>query len=148
MKKLTRILAVAAFGGLAAGAAHGQTIDTTFTVSANVVNACTVSAVDLAFGDYVASAAKDGSSAITVTCSAGRGYTVGISGGATPRSMTGPGGSLNYGLFSDTSRTSAFSVAASGTGGAVVHPVYGRIPAGQFVTAGAYSETVTVLVTY
>jgi len=150
MKKLAKVLAVAAIGVAAAGAANAQQATANFTVSANVLNACSVAASDLVFGDYVASAAKDSSSTVTVTCTNGTGYSVGITGGATGRFMSGPGGAtLGYGMFSDPGRTVTFNVAsASGNGLGQAYPVYGRIPAFQYVAAGAYTETVTVLVAY
>jgi spore coat protein U-like protein len=151
MTKLIKLLAVVAFGWLAAGAAQAQTATTTFQVTANVQAACSVAATDLVFGNYLASAAgpTDSTSTITVTCSNGTTYGVGV--GATPmaRTMAGPGGNLNYGMFNEAGRTTAFGVAgASGSGSGQAYTVYGRIPAGQFLTAGNYSATVTVTVTY
>lgn len=135
-------------------AASAQTANTTFQVTANVANACSVVATDLAFGAYdpFSATPKDGSSTITVTCTNGASYAVAIQGGPTGRSMTrtGGGATMTYGLFSDTGRTTGFSLAAQpGTGAAVAHNVYGRIPSGQTsVLAGNYAETVTVNVTY
>jgi spore coat protein U-like protein len=122
-------------------------------VTANVAAACTVSASDLAFGSYSATdvAPLDSLSTITVTCSNGHGYDVDV--GATPeaRTMAGPSASvLNFGMFSDAARSTAFAVVgASGSGAAQAHTVYGRIPNGQFgANPGAHSATVTVTVTY
>jgi spore coat protein U-like protein len=151
MNKLIKALAVAAFGLFAAGAAKAQTATTNFQVTATVQAACSVAATDLVFGNYLASAAgpTDSTSTITVTCSNGTNYAVGV--GATPmaRTMAGPGGNLNYGMFNEAARSTAFGVAAaSGSGAGQAYTVYGRIPAGQFLQAGNYSDTVTVTVTY
>lgn len=151
MNKWTRALATAAFGLAAAGAAQAQTATTTFQVTADVQAACSVAATDLIFGNYLASALTplDSTSTITVTCTNGTTYGVGV--GATPmaRTMAGPGGNLNYGMFNEIGRTTAFGVVgASGNGAGQAYTVFGRVPAGQFLTAGAYSAIVDVTVTY
>lgn len=151
MNKWTKALAIAAFGFAAAGAAQAQTATTTFQVTATVEEACSVAATDLVFGSYLATAALalDSTSTITVTCSNGTGYGVDV--GATPmaRTMAGPGGNLNYGMFNEIGRTTAFGVVgASGNGAGQAYTVFGRVPPGQFLTIGAYSATVTVTVTY
>lgn len=150
MRKITKALAVAAFGMAAAGAAQAQSAQVNFQVTANVLNACTVLATDLVFGDYLASAAKTSTSSVTVTCTNGTGYNVAITGGSTGRAMTGPGGAtLNYAMYNDAGFTTAFGVAAAvGNGAGQAYTVHGRVPAAQFVTAGAYSETVQVVVAY
>lgn len=150
MKKITKALAVAAFGMVAAGAAQAQSATSNFQVTANVLAACTISATDLVFGDYVASAAKTSTSSVTVTCTNGTSYSVAITGGSTGRAMTGPGGAtLNYGMYNDAGYTIAFGVAAAlGNGAGQAYTVHGRVPASQFVTVGAYAETVQVVVAY
>lgn len=152
MKKLNKALVVAALG-MAAGATQAQTATGTFQVTANVAAACSVAATNLAFGPYSASlgTALDSTSTITVTCSSGLTYGVGV--GATPATRTmaraGGGGTLNYGMFNESTRSTAFAVAgASGSGVGQAYTVYGRIPAGQFVPSGDYSDTVTVTVNW
>jgi spore coat protein U-like protein len=151
MKKFTK-LAVAAALTLGAAAAQAQTAQTTFTVSATVQESCSVAATDLAFGPYLATAAipLDTTSTITVTCTNGATYSVDV--GATPmaRTMAGPGAAtLNYGMFNEMGRSTAFGVTgATANGAAQAYTVFGRVPTAQFVTAGAYSATVTVMVTY
>lgn len=152
MKTLIRSAAALTLLALSA-AAGAQTATTTFQVTANVANACSVTATDLAFGAYdpFSATPKDGSSTINVTCTNGAAYGVSINGGATGRSMAGPlGSTLTYGLYSDNGRTTAFNLAAqSGTGSVIGHTVYGRIAAGQTTArAGNYAETVTVTVSY
>lgn len=152
MKTLTKALAVAALG-LAATGAQAQTATTSFQVTANVAASCSVAASDLGFGPYLATAVTplDASTTVNVTCSNSHPYAVNV--GATPaaRTMGGPGGSvLNYGMFSDAGRTTAFAVAgAIGSGAAQAYTVYGRVPAGQYsARPGAHADTVTVTVTY
>src|SRR5512139_2308863 len=78
MKLVTRILAAVAFGLAAAGSAQAQTATTTFNVTANVTSSCTVSATDLLFGAYTATAASplDQTSTISVTCTNGENYGI------------------------------------------------------------------------
>jgi hypothetical protein len=51
-------LAVAAALSLGAAAAQAQTAQTTFTVSADVQESCSVAATDLVFGNYLATAGR------------------------------------------------------------------------------------------
>jgi len=139
----------------AAGAASAQsTAQTNFQVLANVQATCSVSATNLDFGQYdpLSTTPKDGSSTISVTCTNGTTYGVGVT-TPTARAMTGPAGAtLTYGLYNDTGRTTAFNVpanGATGNGQAQAISVYGRIPIGQITArAGAYTDTVNVTVTY
>lgn len=155
MKNFTKALAVAAFGVAAAGAVQAQTTTATFNVNANVQSSCTVTATDLVFGNYTATAIAplDAQNTISVTCTNGESY--GIDLGATPmaRTMGGPAGStLNYGMYSDNTYAAAFgfaSTALTGSGAAQNYTVFGRVPAGQFAArSGAHSAVVTVTVTY
>jgi spore coat protein U-like protein len=150
MKTLGKILATVGLASAVSGA-FGATATTTFTVTANVTGACTVSATNLAFGTYpVASAANiDATSTITVNCPNLLPYTVSVP-TPTARAMTGPlpATPLNYALYSDLARTTAFSNSGAGTGANQNITVYGRIPSGQNPTQGSYTDTVTVTVTY
>ena len=70
--------------------------------------------------------------------------------------MTAPGGALvNYTLYSDTNRTTVWgqtigtdTVSASGSGAAQSYTVYGRVPVQTTPAPGAYTDTITVTVTY
>lgn len=63
---------------------------------------------------------------------------------------------INYSLYNESTRTTNWDdtggagvvAVASATGLPEVHTVYGRIAAGQYVTAGSYADTITVTVTY
>jgi spore coat protein U-like protein len=134
------------------------TATTTFSVTANVVTTCGITATNLNFGNY-SGVQLDGTSTLTTACTTGTPYVIQLHAGTAPgattttRKMTGPGGQLlGYGLFRDAARTmnwgevvprdTAFGV------GSAVFTVYGRIPASQFVQAGAYSDTITVELTF
>lgn len=148
---------------LGSTAASAQTATTTMNVSATVVKVCNVSTTSLAFGSYLATSASanTASATISVTCTNGTGYEVALDAGSgsgattSTRRMTNSGDTLAYQLFRDASyslnwgATSGGDVlSSSGSGALVTHTVYGRIATGQFRTAGSYSDTVTITVTY
>ncbi|WP_119681092.1 Csu type fimbrial protein [Indioceanicola profundi] len=146
-------------GGTAALAGSATT---SFQVTATVEAACSVSANDLSFGAYVASEESpvEAATSVTVTCSDGAGYQIGldqgIGTGATvnDRRMMNGGRSLGYGLYQDAQRTQLWGMAeanaqaGTGTGAAQSYAIYGRIPAGQYSAVGIYSDTITVHVTF
>lgn len=141
-----------------------DTTTTTFNVTATVTTACTVSATNLAFGNYdpTSSSPTDGTSTVTVRCTLATTYHVrlnqGLYGtGVTDRKMqiSGDTTKLNYALYRDATRLLNWgetdgvdTVDGVGTGLSVGHTVYGRIAAEQTVPAGSYSDTITVTVSY
>ncbi len=138
--------------------AHAATTTTTFDVTANVPTSCSVSAGGaLAFGTY-ANAQIDATTTVDVTCTSGGTYTVGLSNGGnyvTNRRMKDAGTDyLNYELYKENLRTNRWGdsggelVSGAGSGSAQTLTVYGRLPAGQGLIAGAYTDTITVTVTY
>lgn len=162
---LRRFLApvLALSGLLAAPKADAATASTTMNVTATVLSTCTVSATDLGFGNYnpISGADLDGATSISVTCTNGTSYNVGISTGAgagatvAVRKMTDGANTLNYTLYRDAGRTNVWGVTIAtdtltGTGSGAAQPidVYGRVPGGQTVASGGYTDTVTITVTY
>jgi spore coat protein U-like protein len=152
-------LTAALLGGMTqAGAA---TATGSLVVSANVLSSCTVVGSTIAFGTYT-STQVDQTGNIAVVCTNGTSYTIGLDAGAgtgsttSARKMTGSlGGSLNYALFRDSSRTSNWGSTigtdtTAGTGNGLVQnlTVYGRIASAQTPLTGVYTDTVTVTLTY
>jgi spore coat protein U-like protein len=147
--------------GLASTAAHAATASTTFVVKADVQATCLVSASTLNFGTYNG-AQNDAASNVSVTCTNTTPYKVGLDAGlatgatVTSRKMQdGTGQFLNYAIFSDSGRTTNWgntpgtdTVNQAGNGSAQSIPVYGRIAQNQYVTPGAYSDTITATVNY
>jgi spore coat protein U-like protein len=144
-------------------AAQADPATTTFGVSATVVKDCIVSATALGFGNYTG-AVNNATSAVTVTCTNGTTYSVGLDAGkatgatVTTRSMqlstTPTVPALNYTLTSGSgtgpnwgNSTGAW-VTGSGSGAGQALTVYGQIAAGQYVAPGTYNDTITVTVTY
>jgi spore coat protein U-like protein len=126
---------------------------------------CTISAVSVAFGNYnVFNAAPvDSAGSVTFRCnSAAANISITLGKGASstfaPRTMTKVGEALTYNLYFDAARTNVWG---DGTGGTstytnanppnnqnVTLPIYGRIPAGQDVSAGPYTDTVLATVNF
>ena len=152
--------AAAALGGNAALAAE-QT--TTFDVQIVLEAACGVSADQLLdFGTAgLLSSAVDSDADITVLCTEGVVYDIGLSAGdngggvTTARKMLNGANDVTYDLFSDAGRSSHWgdiidtdTVSATGTGANQTFTVYGRVPVQDTPPAGTYTDTITVTVTY
>lgn len=165
----TKILTLAVAGTLlvASGTAGAATRQTTFGVSAVVNPNCLVSAQPLAFGGYDGTAAKTGTSDISVRCSTGATFTVALSaGGGTfaQRLLSGTGvNKLQYNLFTTVGATTIWGDGTAGTatrggtgagmaaGSAQTLTVFGELPDNAFNQAtpsGNYADTITVTVTY
>lgn len=120
---------------------------------------CTVSAGGVAFGGYdvFSPSALDGAGTISVNCSPGSSYSLGLSAGGGSygqrRLSNGPA-ALNYNLYTDASRSVVWGDGTNGTstvsgdGESVGHTVYGRIPPQQNVTTGSYGDTIIVTVNF
>ncbi len=144
-----------------------------FNVTASVARSCNITGTsDVAFGAYDPADANfssplDASGSVTVRCTKNTTYDIALGQGANAasgstcaaplRRMASGTERLAYGLFSDAGRTTAWGCDASNdvTRTETVGPsspdtvtVYGRIPAGQDVADGSYSDTVTVTVSF
>lgn len=144
--------------------AHAQTAQSTMDVTATVVEACAVTANELAFGDYdpTAAAPTDATSNIIVACTPGTIFVIGLNQGTssgatiTDRRMANGLNFLRYGLFADAARLTNIGAtpgvdalpARTSTAVPTVVPVFGRVPAMQKVQPGNYRDVVTVTVTY
>jgi spore coat protein U-like protein len=141
--------------------ADASTSSTSIGVSATVTASCVVGAAPLAFGNY-AGGILDQTANLSVQCTSGTPYTVGLDNGtgtaasAATRQMTGPNNqTLGYGVYSDAARTVTWgsttgtnTISGTGTGTPQSIPAYGRIPASQAPSPGAYTDTITVTLTY
>jgi spore coat protein U-like protein len=151
-------------GQLAAPGTYSDTIDsitTSFTITATVQPACTISANALAFGTY-SRTLINATSAISVTCTKSTAYNVGLSAGTgsgatvTNRKMTGPGSALlGYKLFRDSGRTLNWgntvgtdTLTGAGSGTVQSVTIYGQLPAGEIATPGSFGDSMTATVTY
>lgn len=147
--------------GLVPIKATAATATATMGVSATVQATCLVSTTALAFGTYTG-ATLNSTSQVSVTCTNSTTYNVGLNSGlasgatVTTRKMTGPSSALlAYSLFSDSARSVNWgqtvgtdTVSGTGNGSAQAITVYGALPAAQYVTPGAYTDTITATITY
>ena len=133
-------------------------------VSATVLSVCGVAATPLVFGNYsgTGTSPTDATSTITATCTAGVNYTIsldnglGTGGTVATRVLTNGANTLNYTIYKDSGRSAIWGDGTSststvtGTGTLIpqIITAYGRIPASQLASAGAYLDTVTVTLTY
>jgi len=130
--------------------------------SATVAASCMVTADALNFGSVgLLTSEITGSTSLSVTCTSGTAYTIGLDGGVsgatnpTQRKMTKGSEFITYGLYRDASGTLPFGSTSgtnthsdTGTGLAQSVPVYGRVPAQTTPTPGLYSDTIVATVTY
>jgi len=158
-------LATVFFSGLmfTVASAGAQAQSTTFNVTTSVGEACSVSATDLGFGAYdpLSATNTDATTTLDVTCTLTTTYDVGLDAGTgtgattTVRVMEFGANTLNYALYQEAGRTTIWgdtvgvdTVSGTGTGSAQSLTVYGRIPALQSATPGAYTDLITVTVTF
>ncbi len=143
----------------AGGEASAGTATTSFTVQTNTIAVCkiTTAAATMDFGNYDPTATADndnGLGSFGFKCTKGTAYKVYIAGG---RTMAAGSESLSFEMYSDPGRSIIFpdtnaagiSGSASSNGIEIITNIYGRIPAGQDVTAGkTFTQTLTATVDY
>jgi spore coat protein U-like protein len=160
---ITRLILAGALMCGAASAWAGSA--TTFMqVSVNVVPNCRLSITDLAFGNYDplldnADRPLDGAAQLQMVCTKNSQASVmfdsGQHGVGSNRGMVLGSDRVSYDLFRDSARTqhwadSADALHVTGTGSRDPQQftVFGRVPGGQAVGAGAYSDIVTASVDF
>ena len=167
-----RALSCVAYGALVvtlgAAPALASTTTTTMAVTATVLSSCLVVATPLVFGNYSSSSATptDATSTVTATCTAGTPYTVALDSGTTSGATVAARAlanlalttdQLNYNLYTNAGHSTLWgdgtsSTVTQGNNNPGVTPdiytVYGRIPVHQNVSALAYTDLVTVTLTY
>jgi spore coat protein U-like protein len=126
---------------------------------------CTISATSVNFGNYNVfnGTPLDSTGTITYRCNAAASnITVALTKGASttynPRLMYKGVEVLGYNLFRNAARTNIWGDGTSGTAiysranppnnSNVNLTVYGRVPAGQDVSAGTFSDTVTAVINF
>lgn len=138
---------------------------------AHSVTSCAINNAALAFGNYQVfhTQPTDGVGTVEVVCRnadqvASNGVSVSLgmgassNGSAVDRKMSGNGSSLNYGIYSDASRTQNWAegpdLPRQSTGPLQANEskqlrfvLYGRIPPLQNAKAGQYSDSLVITVT-
>jgi spore coat protein U-like protein len=132
-----------------------------FTVNANVINNCNISATNVAFGSAgVLSSQLRATGAISAQCTNGDAFKIALNGGASgnvgARAMqrSGGPGAVNYQLYLDSGYSSAWgdgtggtaTVAGTGTGAQQSFTVYGQVSAQSTPAPGNYSDTITATI--
>ncbi len=159
------MLALAAVAALGSEQSLAATTSGTLTVSATVASACLISNGTLAFGVYdpSSSTALNGSTTVTLTCTLGTAYQIGMAAGAgsgatvSLRKLTSGANTLGYRIYRDSGRTlnwgntpgtDTLDATSSAVTLANTITVYGQIPTGEAVPTGTYADTVAITVTY
>lgn len=133
-----------------------------FQASASVASRCQIgTASDMNFGSAPSNFAAniDQLSTITMTCTRNTAWQVGLDNGqnalGTTRRMAGAAGYVAYELYRNNARNQRWgttvntdTLTGSGTGVAQGLTVYGRVAPQAPMPAGAYSDKITVTVTY
>jgi spore coat protein U domain-containing protein, fimbrial subunit CupE1/2/3/6 len=148
-----------------AASARAGSVTATLGVSADVVENCRVSTRDLSFGVYDplgsnAGSDLDASTSLTVVCTKGASVRVVLGTGEAQRGhvrqLSGAGQFLDYQLYRDSVRTQVWSTgdlavqipSAGGAHAPNILTIYGRIPAGQNILAGTFTDRVTASVEF
>jgi len=156
--------------GVASSAFAATTTTGTMPVLATVVATCSVSSAPLIFSAIDlhsgVGATASATSVLNVTCTNTTPYTVGLNSGASGngkdvnRAMKNiaAGGTINYGLFSDSLYAVPWGDGATGngktkdgagTGFTEALPVFGKISSDvSAVAPGLYADSVTITITY
>lgn len=131
---------------------------------------CSVSAAGVAFGNYnpTDSSPTDATGNVHVRCTTiisvlsttNISLNTGGSGSFAPRKLSSGANRLNYNLYKEVGKTTVWGDGTGGTGNwtdsllievlgtNINHTIYGSIPAGQYVAAGSYTDTITVTVEF
>jgi spore coat protein U-like protein len=168
-KTIRNLVLAAAFAASPplAGMAIAGTATGTFTVSATVLNNCSITTNNLVFGNYYASGTSTNSTSVGVNCGLLGvdilpAMTVSISAGnsGTPASryMLQSTTHLNYNIYTTLGYSKGWGDGTSGSMtqsyngllsiGTIGFTGYGQLPAGQYVTQGGYNDTITVTVSF
>jgi spore coat protein U-like protein len=162
------LTATLATGVMAAGIAQAATTTTTFAVTATVQSTCSATAATLAFPNYTpGGGAQTGNTTISVKCTKNTPFTVALNVGSTTgdafaqRLMGSGANTLQYNLYTTSGLATIFgdgtggtgTIAGTGLGVATANAVqvFGQVPdsaTNQAAVPGAYSDTITVTVTY
>lgn len=159
---LRRLLAVPAVATLAllGPSAEGSTRTGKLTVQATVSSACALDTTIMDFGTYYSGSSinRDAAGSIGYIKCYNTALTLeldlGQNAAGSTRNMKSGTSLLRYELYQDSARTkvlstgsNALALTSDATGAAAV-PIYGRIPMGQVVPPGDYSDTIGIVLTF
>jgi spore coat protein U-like protein len=159
---MKRILAAttALLGVMVAQNAWAINATSTMAASGTVPATCTVASTPLAFHSIHASTVSNTTASVSVNCTGGATYSVGMDYGlhstGTQRALLGTDAStVNYNIFTDFAHTIPWgnidgvdALAGTGTGATQIITVFGQVPSQTGIVDQAYADTVTVTLTY
>ena len=151
--------------------AQAGTATANLAVSIQINASCTINAATLTFaataGTTLIASNVDANTTVSVTCTSGSPYSIGMDNGAnvsgSQRRMKSGSNFLNYGLYVDSLYSNPWITTGSpsgctptgscylgtGSGSAQSVTIYGRVPAmGTAPPTGTYTDTVTMTITY
>lgn len=163
--KIIKALLASGLSLLFLGNAQADVMTTTFNVSANILNPCTISATDMLFGDVTLSVGATATSEITLNCPSQITAYLRLNGGNhysdgdrhLMQTVAGSDYLVSYELYSDIGMTEPFLPESSGPfggvgftteGGSWIVPVYGKIPVQAGKPGGTYTDIIQVTVDY
>lgn len=157
------IIAIATLLASSGEALATSTATGNLSVSVNVANVCTISSPTLSFGSHTRGANHDVSANFSVACTNGTTGVITLDEGANADSSSTPAAPVRRMANGASYITYSLSAVSAGgaewdalTGSEYVSSssaasnvtVYGRIPTGQDVPAGDYTDTVLATITY
>jgi spore coat protein U-like protein len=153
-----RLLLAFSASALSCPANSAQDTDV-LTVTATVLSACALSGGTLNFGQYTSGQTTnlDVNGTINyVNCGGNLSFALdgGNSGNTNARQMSQGANRLNYQIYRNSVRNAIWGVGAEAQGVVLIGTqsgsvtVYGRIPAGQIVPDGTYTDTVNITLTF
>lgn len=139
-------------------AATAQTATATLTVTASVQSACSVQDSTLDFGNYTAGQQDplDARGVIRLSNCIGQ-VTIELDGGGSgntaDRRLTNGSDTLSYQLYRDPARSQVWGTGSDAYALQILVAnasieVFGRIPGGQLVRTGTYSDAVNITVSF
>lgn len=152
------LIAIVGLALLPCAAQAGNDTDT-LMVTATVQSSCGLTGGTMAFGNYLSgqSSALDVTGQISyVNCNGTLNFELdaGQSGDINTRVMLSGTNHLNYQLYRTAARNAVWGIGANSQGLTLLTPlsgnisVYGRIPGGQSVPAGSYTDLVNITMTF
>ena len=135
-----------------------------FTVLAHNNSSCNISTTSMSFGTRAdLNSAQTASNQISVTCTNGVKYSLGLNngsnGGTSPTNRlmanSASGQKISYGIFQNSSLTQQWGstagadmISGTATGLTQVYNAYGQIPVQSTPLGGSYADTVVITLTY
>lgn len=159
---MNKILLCLSIMGLCVPAFADSNSTTIVAGSAKVNSTCTVAVLPINFGTINSNSQNLQSTTLTATCTKGTAFNVALSTGISNdfsnryMALTDNSDQLKYNVYFDnlynnilgdgTSNTATIN--DMGTGNDQTFTLFGKIPTGQFVSPGTYSDLISVTLSY